>query len=328
MAPTTHTESHRSAAQPDPVAVRAAAIVSAQSVLWTLVTGCSAMAIGMTRGSAALAAFGSVGLVDAIGSAALVHHFRHGLRHEVLADHLERIAHRIVIVGLIAVGFGAIITGGFRLAGDHAVEASGVGTVLAAASLVVLIALSRRKQRLATRVASPALRSDGHLSAVGAAQAAVTLAGVVTATMGWRWADPAAAIAVGSVATTVGMVTWRADMPSARTWSQRSWVPAVAFLASVAIVDAVLGHRLIITGLLALAPGLAAVSRRPAVTTLVGAAAIGLAVALGAPNEIWLTVEHVLWIAAVSIVASATATLVLVASRHAARQQAQPACRT
>ena len=320
MAPSSHTENQRSAAQPDPVAVRAAAIVSVQSVLWTLVTGCSAIVIGMKHGSAALVAFGSVGFVDAVGSAALVHHFRHGLRHEVLDDHLERIAHRIVIVGLLAVGFGAIITGGLRLAGDHAIEASGVGSVLAAASLVVLVALSRRKHRLAIRVASPALRSDGHLSAVGAAQAAVTLAGVVTATMGWRWADPAAAISVGSVAATVGVLTWRADMPSARTGSQRSWVPAAAFLASVAIVDAVLGDRLIITGLLALAPALAAVSQRPAVTTLVGAAAIGLAVALGAPNEIWLTFEHALWIAAVSIVACATATLVLVASRHAASQ--------
>jgi hypothetical protein len=132
-------------AQPDPVAIRAAAIVSLQSVLWTLVTGSGAFAIGIARGSTALAAFGSVGFVDAIGSAALVHHFRHGHRNEVLAAHLERVAHRIVVVGLVAVGFGAIVTGGFRLAGDATIGVSGVGAVLAAVSLVVLTGLARRR---------------------------------------------------------------------------------------------------------------------------------------------------------------------------------------
>jgi hypothetical protein len=87
---------------------------------------------------------------------------------------------------------------------------------------------------------------------------------------------------VGSVATAVGMLTWRADVRSARTWSRRSWLPA-AYLASVAAVDAVLGQRLIITGLLAPAPALAALAQLPANTVLVGVAAIGLAIALAYP---------------------------------------------
>ena len=59
---------------------------------------------------------------------------------------------------------------------------------------VNLLILSDRKRTLAARVDSPALRSDGHLSAVGAAQATVTLAGTVTVAVGWRWADPVAAL--------------------------------------------------------------------------------------------------------------------------------------
>lgn len=310
----------------DRAAVRAAWIVSLQSVVWTLLGGAGSIAIGVAKGSVLLAAFGCIGLVDAIGSAALVHHFRHGLRHEELPDDLERLAHRVVVTGLVAVGLGALTAGGVRLAGDHVTESSALGTSLAAASLVVMIVLSRRKRRLALEVASPALRSDGHLSAVGAAQASVALAGAVTTIIGWRWADPAAAMGVGVVAMAVGVQTWWAQLRSPRSWSRRAWVSlAVGFLVAVAVLDAVLGHRLIITGLLAFAPGLAAVSRRPTATMFVGATAVGLAVALGAPNEIWLTVEHVLWIAAVSIVAMSAAALILIASRHAARQSVQPA---
>jgi divalent metal cation (Fe/Co/Zn/Cd) transporter len=192
--------------------------VSLQSVAWTLFAGWGAIVIGVASGSLVLAAFGAVGLVDALGSIALAHHFRHGLRHARLADHLERLAQRIVIAGLLVVGAGALVAGSTRLAHDHRITSPAAGTCLAAASLVILTTLSVRKRRLARLVASSALRSDGHLSAVGAAQAAVTLAGVLTAMIGWRWADPAAAMAVGAVATMVGVHSWRrsseGDLPA------------------------------------------------------------------------------------------------------------------
>src|SRR5215831_21395352 len=166
--------------------IRASWTISVQSVAWTVVAGCGAIAIGVANGSAVLLAFGAVGLVDAVGSAALAHHYRHGLRHGELADHLEQAAHRIVIAGLVAVGAAAMIAGAVRIRSDHAAEATAAGTVLAAASLLVLTALSRRKLRLAELVSSPALRSDGQLSAVGATQAGIALAGVVTTMIGWR----------------------------------------------------------------------------------------------------------------------------------------------
>lgn len=300
----------------DRAAVRAAWAVSLQSVIWTLLAGTGSIAIGVASGSAVLTAFGSIGLVDAVGSAALVHHFRHGLRHAELTDRLELLAHRVVIVGLVTIGVGALIAGGVRLAGDRAIESSAFGTWLAATSLIVLIALSRRKRRLALEVASPALRSDSHLSAVGAGQASVTLAAAVTTMIGWRWADPAAAIAVGIVAVAVGVQTWCAELRAARASTRRSWLSlAVAFLAVIAAVDAWLGHRAILTGLLVFVPALAAASRRPWGTAIVGAGAVGLAVALGVPNEIWLTGVHFLWVASVAIAAVVTVALAAVRSR-------------
>jgi divalent metal cation (Fe/Co/Zn/Cd) transporter len=71
--------------------------------------------------------------------------------------------------------------------------------VLAAASVVVLLALAIRKRRVGAAVPSPALVADGFLSLVGALLAAVTVAGTgLTSAFGWWWADPTAALGVAA----------------------------------------------------------------------------------------------------------------------------------
>lgn len=199
---------------PDRTDVRAAWHVSMLSVAWTLAVGCGAIAIGFREASAALVAFGAVGSLDAAGSAALAYHFHHGLRHDALAAHLEVAAHRVVVVGLVTVGTAAVVFGSWRFADGQASGSSIIGSSLAGVSLIVLVMLARRKIQLARRVGSGALRSDGHLSAVGATEAAVTLAGVATTAIGWHWADPLAAIAVGTVAVIVGAQAWWTDLRS------------------------------------------------------------------------------------------------------------------
>jgi divalent metal cation (Fe/Co/Zn/Cd) transporter len=185
---------------------RAARRVSEVSVAWTVAASIAAIIIGVTDGSGALVVFGAIGFVDAIGSVALVHHFRHGMRHEELSDRFEQRAHRIVRIGLLLVGVAAVVTNLVRLVARTGSEASTAAALLAAVSLLVLTLLSRTKIRVATRVDSAALRADGHLSAVGAGQAAVVLGGlVVTAAFGWEWADAVTAIIVGLVA--IGLST-------------------------------------------------------------------------------------------------------------------------
>ena len=165
-----------------------------------------AIALGITGDSAVLVAFGAIGFVDALGSIALVYHFRHALRHDELSERLENIAHRVVVIGLFVVGAGAVITGIVRLIAGSTGGSSSAGTVLAAISLVVLTGLSARKQRLARRVGSDALLADGRLSGVGAMQAGVTLFGTAAARwFHWDWADALAASLVGLVAIGVAV---------------------------------------------------------------------------------------------------------------------------
>ena len=132
----------------EPGAIRSARVVSEISVVWTVCTSTLAIALGIAAGSIVLIAFGAVGYVDAIGSVALVHHFRHGLANDALDDRFERRAHRIVTIGLIAVGTATIITSVARLIQGGSPESSWAGAVTAGASLIVLTVLSRRKQVL------------------------------------------------------------------------------------------------------------------------------------------------------------------------------------
>jgi len=190
----------------------AALLISIVSVVWTVVSSSTAIALGVRDSTAVLIAFGGVGFVDAVGSVALVYHFHHGLRHDELSDEIEKVAHRVVLIGLMTVGAAALVGGLLRLVTTQSAHASTAGMALAAASLVVLTVLSIRKSAIGTRVASAALVSDGHLSGIGAAQALVALMGTgVERALGWDWADAAATSMLGCVAIAVGVQTLRAE---------------------------------------------------------------------------------------------------------------------
>jgi divalent metal cation (Fe/Co/Zn/Cd) transporter len=189
--------------------VLAAYRVSVVSVGWTVCTSAIAVAIGVASSTVVFIALGAVGLVDAIGSVTLGIHFRDALRNATLSERRERAAHLVVLGCLAAVGASAVVIGVIRLVhGDRGGD-SNAGVVLAAVSAVSLLVLSRRKVVVAASVGSAALRSDGHLSAIGAMQAVVALLGTVaTRGLGWTWADSVATAVVGAVAVTLAIAGW------------------------------------------------------------------------------------------------------------------------
>jgi divalent metal cation (Fe/Co/Zn/Cd) transporter len=177
--------------------------------VFTLATSAAAVALGIATSTIVLIAFGAIGLLDAIGSVALAYHFKHGLRHEQLSEELERVAHRIVLVGLLVVGASAVVAGVTRLALEQSSSSTAAGTALAAVSLFILATFALRKTVVARRIGSAALRSDGHLSAIGAAQAAIAIAGTAAAEwFGWSSADAFATTLVGVVAVAVSGRAW------------------------------------------------------------------------------------------------------------------------
>jgi hypothetical protein len=87
-------------------------------------------------------------------------------------------------------------------------------------------------------------------------------------------------------------------------WSaNRLWVLSFVLCAVVAAVDALLGHQLVLIGLLIVGPCCAVLTGRWSRTALTGAWAVGLAVVLGLPDRIWGTAAHLAFLVAVLIVA-------------------------
>lgn len=195
---------------PPPPALRAGLHVSLVSLVWSLVTGSVAIGLGLSAGSPTLLGFGAVGLLDGLGSAGLVLHFRHGLRRHALSEEAERLVLRIVTAGLAVTGLATIVLSAYRLVRHWASAPSAPGIVLAAASCVVLALLARRKVRLSGRVPSRALRSDGWVSLTGAVLSAVALAGTgLNAGLGLGWIDAAAAMVVAAGAVGLSMALAR-----------------------------------------------------------------------------------------------------------------------
>lgn len=187
--------------------VHAGLRVSVVSLVWTVAAGCASVGIGVAYRSLVLVAFGAVGLVDAIGSATLLLHFRHALSSEAISARHERTAHLVVTAGMGIIGLATVGDSVYRLVTRPAVEASVPGVVLSGVSIVVLSWLSRRKRGLARSIPSGALAADGWLSACGAVLAGVAVAGTgLDAGLGWWWIDPVAAAAVGAGAFVLSVV--------------------------------------------------------------------------------------------------------------------------
>lgn len=188
------------------ISLRAGLYVSSVSVVWTVVSSTAAVAIGLAAGSLVLVAFGLVGVLDAAGSATLIVHFRHALHHEAFSARHERIALRVVTLGLIVVGVATAAESIRRLIQHVHGSTVPAGVAIAAVSALALAALSHHKRRIGRAIPSQALLADGWLSATGALLAIATVLGTgLAAGFGWWWVDPVAATVVGAGAVTAGV---------------------------------------------------------------------------------------------------------------------------
>jgi divalent metal cation (Fe/Co/Zn/Cd) transporter len=172
------------------------------------VAGLGAITIGIAANSLVLISFGVIGLLDAVGSGSLIVSFRHALRHDAISNRHEQMALRIVTLGMAVVGFATVIDSIYRLASHARSDSVAPGVLLTGISVLVLALLARRKHRVAERIPSHALHSDGWLSATGALLALVALSGTaLEAGLGWWWLDPIAAVGVacGAVALSVNL---------------------------------------------------------------------------------------------------------------------------
>jgi ABC-type proline/glycine betaine transport system permease subunit len=97
--------------------------------------------------------------------------------------------------------------------------------------------------------------------------------------------------------------------------AERAVAVGVALTCAVAVVDALLGSRIVLVGLLVIGPACTAVSIWPGATLAVSVLAVALAVVLGIPDGVWASAQHHVFTGAVLLVGGVSTAAVFLVSR-------------
>ena len=192
--------------------VRRGLWLAALTIAWNVIEAIIAISAGIAAGSLALVAFGFDSIIEVLSAWVVVWQFRHELRGGHDEERERRALRLIAITFFVLATYVVIESSRDLLLSNSEADESAVGIALAALSLLVMPTLAFAKRRTATALASPTLRADAQETFLCAWLSAALLAGLVlNASLGWWWADPLAALAIGAVAVREGIESWRGD---------------------------------------------------------------------------------------------------------------------
>lgn len=157
--------------------------------------------------SAALLVFGGDSVIELL-SAGLVLAASRGGR-----DQPWHWANRPAALLLLALAAAVVAIAASQLVGRRAADTSWLGIAVLVAAAVIMPWLAARKRRLAEATNQAALRADAVQSAVCGYLAWVALAGLLLhAALGWRWADPVAALMIVPLVLREARAAWRGSI--------------------------------------------------------------------------------------------------------------------
>lgn len=185
--------------------LRAALRISVITIVWSCLAGAASIVVGAAASSLALVGSGASLLVDVSSSSVLVWRFRQPSGHPT-AEHRARLAAAIALA-VLAVLLGVAAT--YRLLNGLEAHPTTAATTLAVLAVVTLPLLAIGKYVIAAEVPSRALRTDAHITVVGAVTALLSLAGLALTDAGFGAADPIAALIVAVVAGAVAILELR-----------------------------------------------------------------------------------------------------------------------
>lgn len=204
---------HEHHADMDPVA-RAASIRSALSLeyfslAWNFLETFVGLAAGLASGSVALIGFALDSVVESSSAAALIWRLRREQTGGASTEDIERRAVRIVGGAFFALGAYVGAQATIDLVTRSKPEASVLGIVLAAVSVVVMPLLAVRKRRMAKIIDSRSLEADSGQTWLCSFISVFLLIGLgANAALGWWWADPVAALVIAGLAFREGRELW------------------------------------------------------------------------------------------------------------------------
>ena len=192
-------------------ALRRARLLNRLTIGWNVVEATVALAAGVAAGSLGLIAFGLDSCVEVSGALVLAWRLAREERTGCSQPD-DRKATRALAVCFFALAGWVSVNAALDLTGGHEAEVSVVGIVVTTLSLLTMPVLARAKRQLAPVLGSRAQEREASQTMLCAVLSAVVLGGLLlNATLGWWWADPAAALVVAGLAVVEGLRSWRAE---------------------------------------------------------------------------------------------------------------------
>ena len=164
------------------------------TITWNTLEGLVAIISGLMAGSISLVGFGIDSFIEVTSGSTLL------WRMSVDADEQsreqnERLSLKIVGICFIALAIYVAYESASDLLRRKQPEHSIPGIVLACVSLIVMPLLSRAKKKVGNSLSSAAMHADARQTDFCVYLSAILLVGLLlNAALGWRWADPIAAL--------------------------------------------------------------------------------------------------------------------------------------
>jgi divalent metal cation (Fe/Co/Zn/Cd) transporter len=177
---------------------------------WNSLEAIIAIGAGLIAGSIALVGFGLDSIIEVSSGAALL--WRLHLDAPEQRERAEQLALKLVGLSFLLLAAYVAYDAAKSLFTRELPEASYVGVVLAAVSLVVMPLLARAKRKVAASIQSRALQADSRQTDICAYLSAILLVGLLlNALFGWWWADPVAALVMTPIIVKEGVEALRGE---------------------------------------------------------------------------------------------------------------------
>ena len=194
---------------PDRQAVlrRRVSLLVVATISYNVVEAVVALAAGTLASSVALIGFGLDSVIEVSSAAAVAWQFA-----GADPERRERMALRVIACSFFALAAYVTVEAVRALVGAGEAERSVVGMVLVASSVIVMPVLSLAQRRAGQELGSASAVADSKQTLLCTYLSAAVLGGLVlNATLGWWWADPAAALAMTPLIAYEGREAWRGE---------------------------------------------------------------------------------------------------------------------
>jgi divalent metal cation (Fe/Co/Zn/Cd) transporter len=181
--------------------------IVAATIAYNLIEAVVALTAGTIASSAALIGFGLDSTIEVLSAAAVAWQFT---RRD--PERWERGTLRVIAVAFFALAAYVTVTSAAALVLRTEPEASPVGIVLTAVSVVVMPFLSLAERRAGRELGSATAVADSKQTLICTYLSAAVLVGLVVNTaFGWWWADAVAGVVIAVFAVREGVDAWRGD---------------------------------------------------------------------------------------------------------------------